>query len=139
MKTKYKLISVYLTSILLLVVLASCASTQGSSHKFDLPFKNTVVNAKSGTFIVEPTNFKIRVWSPVNRTVGYVIQTVTVTDPHGNFLSLPVTGAGQLSNVAFVSIPITEDQSSLLTQQLNTKGTEVAVKLRIETFTYLVK
>jgi hypothetical protein len=79
------------------------------------------------------------VWSPVNRTVGFVIQNVTVTDPHGKSLSLSVTGAGQLANVAFVSIPITEDQSSLLIQLLNTKGTEVAVKLRIETYAYIVK
>ncbi len=58
MKTKQQLISVYLTSILLLVLLSSCASTQGISYKFDLPFKNTVANAKTGTFIIEPTNLK---------------------------------------------------------------------------------
>lgn len=136
---KIKQIRAYLIPFLVFVLLAGCAGKQVHSQKFDLPFKNSMANAKSGTFIVEPANFKIRLWSPVNRTAGYVIQNVEVTGFYGRQLALSVKGAGQLANVAFVNIPITEDQSALLAELFNSKGTQVRVKLRFETFTYIVK
>ncbi len=105
----------------------------------ELRSKNAVTRAKTAQLDVVDNQLKIKVWAPVNRTVGAVMNNINFISPDGSTTSFKITGAFQVLNVARASVDLTDAEAQKVNELLHTKGTEVKVKMRIETFTYFVE
>lgn len=125
-------------AVVLVPSFLACASARPDAMTFDLKAKNSLVGANTSRFIVTNDELKIRVWSPVNRTVGYVIQRVDFIGPGGPTKSFNVRGAVQPVSTAYASVKLAAGEADQLRELLSTRGTEVRVKMRIETFTFVV-
>ena len=126
-----------LPAILGMFILIGFAITDADA--VELRSKNALTKLKTAQLDIVNNQLKIKVWAPVNRTVGAVMNKIDFIAPDGGTTSFRITGAFQVLNVARATVNLTDAEAQKVNELLHTKGTKVKVKMRIETFTYIVE
>ena len=82
----------------------------GTAGAIQLRSINAATKAKTAEIEVVGNEMKIKVWAPVNRTVGAVMTNIKFIAPDGSTTSFTISGAFQDLNVARATVELTNEE-----------------------------